>query len=690
MNIKFIKTLKKLGKVVGAAALALVLASQVISAPNKTSADAPRFNFLDNDMELISAANATKNETVYTDPISAENGDQVVGLVYYHNGVIDTTAKNTKIKVTMPSAQDGKDKFLTASLGADNAETVTDTIVNGKVVGKSGLTVLTDAANSKLEFVPGSVKWFPNKGSVAVTLPNGQTGDEIIGNGINIGDINGCWQYSGFVTFVMKVKTPELKPQLDVNKLVKNASVANSTFVKNNEAKPGDQLDYKIILSNPGDSTTAATLVKDTLPAGVSFVAGSAKYYPDRATTSVPFPFNQTGDTIVTTGVNLGGIGAGDDYQSEIVFSVKVNTSGVSNNQTLVNTVSAVAGSLSDSDTASTIVKIEAKSPCFELSKSAFNLTQNVDAQSKLANPGDTIKYTLVTKNTGNGAGNIEVKDGIADVLEEADLVDNGGGQIINLPNEANSDNTTTITYGTKTLAPGQENVSTFTIKVKNPLPTNPASGTHYDNVMYNIYGNKVIIKIQPPVVNPVLSIVKNVRNVTTNEIDFTKSDTAIAGDTLEYQIVIANTGNASADGIKLVDILPVNVGYLTGTTVLVTNGVSRTVLDGISANGITFNQFPAGATYTIYLRAKIDSGVAVGSTLTNTANLVYDNKTLSDQAVTTTKAPVVLAATPKITSLPRTGANTILASIMLAVFGVSNLVYFRGKKKIAQAMLLS
>lgn len=679
-----LKIIKKIGKIAAALGLVALLAGQVISAPLKTMAEAPRFNFLDGDKELFTGRNYTAGETVYTDPVNSNGNDELVGLIYYHNGVVAETARNTTVKVTLPATTAATAKVLNATITADNSDpkTISDTIVNNQIVGQSGLTVNVPEADSKISFVPGSVRWFPNKSETPVELPAGVNGDSLISSGLNIGDVQGCWQFSGYISFGLKVLTPVHPIALAIEKTVRNQTL-DQDYVKLNEARPEDILSYKVVVRNSGEKIAENVLLKDVLPAEVTYVPNSIHLYANGSQTETAFHGND-GNNVVTAGASIGSLNIG--LSSKVIFSVKIKSSGLENGQILTNRATATSGEITLSDEAKT--KVIVTSALIVKSKSAFNETQNVDATTAIAKSGDVIRYQLVTKNIGNGDGVYTPVDGIADILEYADLTDLGGGTRIDNPNATNDDDKVEIRYPEVSIAPNASVVSEFVVMVKNPLPNNPQSGHHFDWVMYNYYGNSVTIQIKlPVVVHPNLTLVKDVRDVTTNEISFTDRDSVFAGDTLEYRIIITNPTSISADGAKIVDTLPANVVYIPGTTVLSKDGSLMTVVDGITASGIIFPQIPANSTYTLYLRAKIDSGVAGNTDLVNLATVTSGDINISDTAASVTKAPVVLASVPPTQSrLPVTGASGVLGSLFGSIFLISNMVYFKGKKDLLSA----
>lgn len=130
--------------------------------------------------------------------------------------------------------------------------------------------------------------------------------------------------------------------------------------------------------------------------------------------------------------------------------------------------------------------------PTFVLTKSALNLTQNIDATTKAANAGDVIRYILGTKNVGGQAGSYTVVEHLEDVLQYADVTDAGGGTL----------NDGVMTWPATTILPGGTLSESFTVTVKDPIPDTAVGQSDkfsYDLRMDNVYGNAVSIQVAPP-----------------------------------------------------------------------------------------------------------------------------------------------------------------------------------------------
>ncbi len=135
----------------------------------------------------------------------------------------------------------------------------------------------------------------------------------------------------------------------------------------------------------------------------------------------------------------------------------------------------------------------------FVLGKAALNLTQNIDATTAPAKAGDTIRYTLTTKNTGGTAASYTVVEEITDIREYATVTDRTGAT---LDEEKN-----TLTWPAVSIKPGETVTNTFTVQIKNPIPATPVGISDkfsYDLRLDNVYGNAVRILLQPPVVKQV------------------------------------------------------------------------------------------------------------------------------------------------------------------------------------------
>ena len=648
--------LKKILRSKSAKIFAIILMAGILAmsfAP-AISADGPIFNGLPGDQKLIRGANSTQNpgSATWSDPVAGKSGDAVAVLVYYHNFIEGTTAKNTRISIALPSGEK-QTQILNAKLWAANAEAVKDT-----------LTINSNQTQG-VEYIPGSTVWYPNRqGSPEGTgqpLPDGITTPA----GVNLNGIKGCWQYAGYVLFQVRLKhmptPPPTNPNIALEKFVSKTNLGHGIFDwrKEIEATRSEEVAFRLSFNNDGDAAAGNVVVKDNLPAGLTFIPGSGTIY--RSTGNSP-----VGAELFGSGASIGTFGRGES--AYIIFKARV--ADVSIQTVLVNTgIITVAGGLRDEDQARVIVKIPAV-PEIEKSKNAWNITQNIDATRVPAKEGDVIEYHLITKNIGNGTQmNFIVSDDLSDVLDNA--------QIISIGNSGHMEGNT-IVYPSINIAAGQRIDFTFKVKVF----SQPANS---DLEMRNIYGNWVIIIIEkrPPVIqNPHLTIEKMVRDVSQNETTYVKENNAKSGDTLEYKMVIKNDGDSDALNVTLRDVLPIPVSYVASSlSIILPNGQVITTVDLFKQN-ISLGNLKPGETITAVFQAKVNSEIACGSKIENKAIATAGELKAKSFAYTNVVCQVIPTPTPQvkgITTLTPTGTPletlAIIALVIMAI-GSALIIY--------------
>ncbi len=649
------------------------------------SADSPQFNHMDGDAELLRGT--SENGSVYTDPVSGFAGDTFKGLIYYHNGNESQVAANdVNIKINLPGQTqydqiNDKNYFkISAAITASNMTgSVTDTIVNNQIVGQSGLTTNLDA-EAKVEFISNSVRWYPeNAGlnSTPFTLPGGQTGDEITGNGVSLGNIDACWNHSGYITFLYR--TVKQTSSFKVDKYVKNTSLGENSWKKETSAKASENVSFKIDVENNGNTDLENLALKDSMPGDLTFTAGTLAW---SKITSVN---NKIGDAdaakFFSDGYNIAKLIAGD----KITFTYNASTpASITTAHTVVNNIRAIDSGTILTSTAS--VALLASDPAtITKSKTAKNITSGSSGTKFDAKESDVISYTLTTSNTGGAAAQVTIKDGVMDILDYTDVTeisDNGS-----LVSGTTGNDEKIIQYPEVTINPGQTIVRTFKVKVKNILPNNPQDGYRYDRVLYNNYGNDVTIDLPKIVIgNPVLKIDKKVRNFTLGEKTFVDSNKAYAGDTLEYLISFSNDGNTAASYPKIKDTLPSNVEFLRGTTIYSFDGdIERTLSDGVTDQGITFNTLQAGSKGYIKFKAITSSSLAKDEKLINKASISSGVLIASDTAETLIDKNIVPVKPdnkiPSEIELPKTGPVSA-ALVFLLTFSIGLIIIYKKNKQ--------
>ncbi len=260
------------------------------------------------------------------------------------------------------------------------------------------------------------------------------------------------------------------KGKLQIEKVVKNEN-QNTSYADSVNARTGEWVTFKVIVTNTGDEDVKDVVMKDILPDGL-----------DLDKTSIDREFRQN-DTVT---VNIGTLAP--NKSKTITFSAQVLATG---ERTICNTASATGRDVNKvSDDACVKIIVTSKptptKPHIVISKTAFNNTKNADATTVNAAREDYITYKLITKNDGDAtARDYVISDDLSQVLPLADMVDLNGGKL----------NGNTITYPATDIKPGETVVKTFRVRVKNSL----ASNLSYQ--LRNTYGNTVVINVPGKVV---------------------------------------------------------------------------------------------------------------------------------------------------------------------------------------------
>ncbi len=316
------------------------------------AAQNPRFNIFTpyvhtqtagRDYYLFDVKNETKN-TDWNFPVSADPGDVLVFSVYYHNGVVGTTATNTTMRVTLPAGTAASHN-LTAYLWADNAENATLSSPMSQSVGVN----LSSAAS--LAFAQSSIKWYPNQTDwrydPPTALPYGQSGQELFGSGLRIGNATGCWEYSGYIIFKMQVSQP-IPANLQIVKTARNLSDSQYSFGDAVLASPGQRIEFLLEVQASNAEAKNVSVI-DLLPSEMTFIPGTVKINGQ-----------STGANInVEPGVSLGNLLAGQVVRINFEASIKDASAFSKGDTILTNTATVRADNASPaSDIATITVKV--------------------------------------------------------------------------------------------------------------------------------------------------------------------------------------------------------------------------------------------------------------------------------------------------------------------------------------------
>jgi len=241
----------------------------------------------------------------------------------------------------------------------------------------------------------------------------------------------------------------------------------------------GQQLGFRIFWSNNGNGAATNVHLVDQLPHNTTYVFGS------------PFVGGQLDETFPSMPPNM------HNWYSD--FIVKVDNTAT-NGERICNIAYLSAVGVAVQASQQICFTVSVTSPNLVLSKTAFDLSRltggkPTNATTITAQPGDVIQYTLTTSNTGDGAQPSYVtSDQIPYILQYANLTSAGGGTL----NTA----TNTISWPAATIPAGGKLTETFTVQIKNPIPSTPqgtSDPNSYNLKLTNVYGNQVVVPVATP-----------------------------------------------------------------------------------------------------------------------------------------------------------------------------------------------
>lgn len=262
---------------------------------------------------------------------------------------------------------------------------------------------------------------------------------------------------------------------LEIRKQVRNLDEGSSSFRDQVDAEDGDEVRFRITVSNNGDGTVQDVVMTDALPTGLRFADN----------VDVDGDYEDISTSGRTLRVEIGDLREDEDVVIEFTAEVVENS-----RKTICNEATAIGDDVNRvEDEACVRITTNTttdRNPNITQSKRAFNNTKNVDATSVHADRGNTITFTLTTTNTGRGdANNYVIRDDLSQVLPLVEIISTNGGTI----------NGNTLTYPSVDIDAGETVTKTFTVRVKSSL----SSTLSYQ--IKNTYGNTVVITIPGSIV---------------------------------------------------------------------------------------------------------------------------------------------------------------------------------------------
>jgi uncharacterized repeat protein (TIGR01451 family) len=395
-------------------------------------------------------------------------------------------------------------------------------------------------------------------------------------------------------------------------------------------AGPGEVLNYILRLENDGSAPATNTIVRDQLPAGVSYVAGSTTNTCGVASADV----GGTSPVLAAAGLNVGTLPIG--RRCEVRFRARVDAT-VAEGQVLENFFTVQADGVPPLRVGPATTIIENA----ELARPTK--TVSVQGGGEPA-PGATLSYRIRIENTGTRpAPDVSVTDTLPPELEAVAVVAAPTGAT-----DASTGNVVDVRGFTIAAGTAAEVVVTARIRAGTATGTAIVNQAEVDQPSLD----EPLLTDDPSVSNSVAdpTVIRVTAGIDLSTSTKTATDVnggrLVPGDTIEFRIRVDKRGPA-ATVVDIADDLPANVENCAVVAPLPAGGFLSCQPGGANGTGRVTGAiaFSGAGTGTFIVRVTVRADAPDGATIANTAVLTP----LADPSllVRVSSSPLVVFARP-------------------------------------------
>ena len=401
-------------------------------------------------------------------------------------------------------------------------------------------------------------------------------------------------------------------PDEPTNEVITTVNKADLKYSKSSNpatgsiVKEGDEITYTIHIDNSTGKAPTIVVVKDTIPAGTTFVVGSIKVGGQAQ--------NSMTSENLKDGISVD-LSAGQS--KDVEFKVKVNDL---NNGTLIKNVAKV----NDNSTNEIVHKyVEAIITANKEVKTANNLSYAVE--------GEKITYTIKLQNSGEMAQDVIVKDNIPEgtTFVEGSIKVNGESKY-NVDSESIDLTTKTaddLAKGIKVNVPAKEAETIGETTVSFEVTVNTLDGS---TLTREIVNTATVNKKPENPDNPDEPTNEVITTVNKPNLKYSKSSTPVTGSTVKegdeitYTIHLDNTTGKASINAVVKDNIPPGTAFVAGSIKI--GGKTQSNMTGVNLkNGISVN-VEAGESKDVEFKVRVQD-LENGTTIKNVAT-VNDNST--------------------------------------------------------------
>lgn len=530
--------------------------------------------------------------------------------------------------------------------------TVGDTLTYTSVIANNGNVDITDTnfidnIPSHATFIAGTVKigsttypdYVPNAGFPLGTIIPGSSVTVTFDVTVDSVPGDGYITNSSIVNYQYKIDPngAPISTSKTSNTVTTYINMGNLTITKAADrtiVRLTNVITYNFVVANTGNTILKSLYFKDIIQSESSFNTGSvyvngvnkANYDPN-------------------TGFTLDDIAVGN--QTTISFKVTANTLPVDNK--LLNKADVIYSYYVDPNTSPTTKTKTSNTTTVYVYDTIISANKYVD--KSIAKIGDTLNFTIDMHNGGNVPAQTVLFQDILDshITFVTDSVYVNGTQ---KPGYSPSDG-----FPLDDIAPN----TTTTIIFQATVASRPAN-----NIIYNFATIDYEYTVGEDVITAAINTNTTQTYVATGELTLTKSVNtlyATVGDTLNYDVVIKNTGSVNATSLNFKDLMPPSTSFNAGSVVL--DGIPKPTFN--PAEGFILSDLEPNQYHTVIFSIHVDSLPSSGK-VENTADTTFTYKlTPNDNPVTMT------ANSNKVTTLIKLGMLNLTKSVNKSYATIGN-----------------
>ena len=267
--------------------------------------------------DFVKVATDRGNTSTITESLTVTDGQEAYVLAYVHNNAaphLSMVAQNVMAKFdTNRNAEFINGQYVLPVTGWINSASASPASVWDSAQ-------FTADKPFSISYVENSAQW-AQYGQAVKTISN-----PTVGNGASIGSVQGCTQYSGWVTFKVKINYDN-QNEFTLTNSVRHDGQGVDDWENSISAKTGDIVNFRLVYTQTGDVTRNNVIMRSQLPVGLEYIVGSARI-ANASHPNAPLvkDINPDADTetknITTIGLNIGNYT--NSSNAVITFSARV------------------------------------------------------------------------------------------------------------------------------------------------------------------------------------------------------------------------------------------------------------------------------------------------------------------------------------------------------------------------------